>query len=132
MVLAIVQGTDEVGYVDPSGLDPQLLAALADSQAPLRSGLGTRAEVLLELTGIKAAICTWHKKDVGQVLQEASAYSARCTELWTELRLAETTDRQYHQLRTMQVDVVLSEIDRQYKFATSKIALMRQEIDLSR
>lgn len=131
MVVAIVEGSDEVGFVEPRSVDPELLAALAGGMAPISSGLGTRVEILLELTGIKAAICGWHRKEVGQVLQEASAYSARCTELWTALRLAES-DRQYSQLRTMQVDPVLKEIDRQYKFATSRIALMRQDIDLIR
>lgn len=131
MPVAVAEGSEETGYVEPRSVDPELLAALAGGMAPIRSGLGTRVEILLELSAIKAAICGWHRKEVGQVLVEASAYSARCTELWTELRLAES-DRQYSQLRTMQVDPVLKEIDRQYKFATSRIALMRQDIDLVR
>jgi hypothetical protein len=132
MPKGVVAGTDSGGYVEQAGVDPALLAALAGEMAPLRTGVGSRVEVLQELMAIKAAICTWHRKEVGQVLQEASAYSARLTELWTELRLLESSDRAFTQLRTMQVQPVLDEVDRQYRFATSRIALMRQDIDLSR
>lgn len=132
MPRGVVTGTQETGFVDSGSVDPQLLAALAGEMAPLRTGVGSRVEVLAELMLIKAAICTWHRKEVGTVLREASAYSARLTELWTELRLLESSDRSYTQLRTMQVQPVLDEVDRQYKFATSRIALMRQDIDLSR
>lgn len=132
MPQGVVQGTEEAGFVDERTVDPALLAALAGEMAPMRTGVGSRIEVLQELTVIKAAICTWHRKDPGTVLREASAYSARLTELWTELRLLEAHDRTYTQLRTMQVQPVLDEIDRQYKFQTSRIALMRQDIDLSR
>jgi hypothetical protein len=52
--------------------------------------------------------------------------------MWTELRLLESQSREWSQLRTMQVQPVLDEVDRQYKFATSRIALARQEIDLLR
>ena len=100
--------------------------------APLRTGVASRMDVLLELAGIKTAIRLWHTKQPDQVLYEASAYSARLTELWTDLRLLETNDRTYTQLRTMQVQPVLDEIDRQYRFNQSRIAIARQDIDLSR
>lgn len=147
MVTGVVQGTPENGFIgDP---DPALLAALTDDMPPLRpsgcapvidprtqetmpTSVGTRAECLLELAGIKAAIRSWFQKDPDQVMREASAYSARCTELWTELRLIEEYDRDFKQVRTMQVDPVLQEIGRQYEFAKSRVALMRQEIDTLR
>jgi hypothetical protein len=97
---------------------------------PMPTSVGGKAEVLLELAGIKAAIRTWHDKQPDEVIREASAYSARLTEMWTELRLLEQYDRQYNQVRTMQVDPVLTEVDRQYKFAQSRIAMARQDIDL--
>jgi hypothetical protein len=132
MPQGFVQGTEEAGFIGE--VDPVLLAALTDDMAPLRpaGAVGSRAEVLLELAGVKAAIRTWHSKQPDQVLREASAYSARLTELWTDLRVLEANDRQYTQLRTMQVDPVLQEIDRQYRFASSRIALQRQDIDLLR
>lgn len=143
-----VQGNDEVGYLPSVAPDPYLLAALVNSMAPLRpsepqafaigdpnplpTSVGSRAHVLLELAGIKAAIRTWYDKQPDEVLREASAYSARLTELWTELRLIEQYDRSYSQLRTMQVDPVIQEIDRQYKINQSRIAMMRQDLDLNR
>jgi hypothetical protein len=127
-----MQGTQERGYLGNDPVDSELLAALASDMAPLSTGIGSRAAVLMELRGIKAAIRTWYDKQPDQVLREASAYSARLTELWTELRLLETNDREYTRLRTMQVNPVLDEIDRQYRFAASRIAMARQDIDMSR
>jgi len=144
----VVQGNEEVGFIPTRAPDPALLAALAHSMAPLRpsrveafrtgelrpmpTSVGSHAEVLLELAGIKAAIRTWYEKQPDEVIREASAYSARLTELWTELRILESYDRQFVQLRTMQVTPVLEEVDRQYKFATSRIAMSRQDLDLNR
>lgn len=132
MPRAVMQGTEEAGYVGNAPVDPALLAALANDMAPLQEGCSDRAAVLLELAGIKAGIRTWFDKQPDQVIREASAYSARLTELWTELRLLESHDRQWTQLRTQQVQPVLDEIDRQYRFAQSRIAMARQDIDLSR
>lgn len=146
MPQAVMQGTEEQGYVDSDApVDPALLQALADDLAPTGmqplvqvnvdatlTPLSTRVGVLLELQGIKAALKTWFDKQPDQVIREASAYSARLTELWTELRLLEVHDRAYTQLRTMQVQPVLDEVDRQYRFQVSRIAMMRQDIDLSR
>ena len=145
---AVLKGSEETGYIPSTPPDPALLAALAHSMAPLRpsqpmafaapvpapmpTSVGSRAEVLLELAGIKAALRTWHDKQPDEVIREASAYSARLTEIWTELRLLEQYDRSYNQIRTMQVDPVLQEVDRQYKFASSRIAMARQDIDLLR
>jgi hypothetical protein len=145
---ALVEGNDEVGYISTRAPDPALLAALAHSMAPLRpsrpeafasgelrpmpTSVGSHAEVLLELAGIKAAIRTWHEKQPDEVIREASAYSARLVEIWTELRILESYDRQYTQLRTLQVTPVLEEIDRQYRFASSRIAMSRQDLDLNR
>lgn len=131
---AVVKGSEEQGFVDATtSIDPALLAALANDMAPL--GVGeptTRVAILMELAGIKAALRTWYDKQPDQVLREASAYSARLTELWTGLRLLEQHDRQYTQLRTMQVQPIIDEIDRQFRFAQSRIAIARQDIDLSR
>ena len=145
---ATLTGNDEVGYLPSYAPDPALLAALAHQMAPLRpsrvqafaganprpmpTSVGSHAEVLLELAGIKAAMRTWYEKQPDEVIREASAYTARLTEVWTELRILESYDRQYTQLRTMQVTPVLDEIDRQYKFAQSRIAMSRQDLDMNR
>ena len=133
MPKSVMQGTQEEGFLGDEPVDPELLAALAADLAPTGVGLPeTRAAVLLELSGIKAAIRTWHNKQPDQIIREASAYSARCTELWTMLREVEEFDRTWKQLRTMQVQPVLDEIDRQFEFAKSRIAMARQDIDLMR
>jgi len=147
------------GYLPGAEPDPALLAALADDIAPLRpsrvdifteaaeyarqgipvdwaflgTSVGTVPALLLELAGIKAAIRTWYDKAPDEVVREASAYSARLTEVWSELRLLEQRGlREYTQMRTMQVTPVLEEIDRQFKFAQSRIAMMRQDIDMTK
>lgn len=142
-----VRGDEEHGFIPTRAPDPALLAALAHSMAPLRpsrpeaflngtrpmpTSVGSHAELLLELAGIKAAIRTWHEKQPDEVIREASAYSARLVEVWTELRILESYDRQYTQMRTLQVTPVLDEIDRQYRFASSRIAMARQDLDLNR
>lgn len=155
---ASVSSTDP-GYLPGNDPDPALLAALANDMAPMRASrpdkfeeavtyaaaglqvdwafigtsVGTVPELLLELAGIKAAIRTWYDKQPDEVVREASGYSARLTEIWTELRLLEQRGlREYTQMRTMQVTPVIEEIDRQYKFAQSRIAMLRQDIDLSK
>lgn len=129
MVQGVVKGTEEQGFIS-GDVDETLLRALAEDMAPLGTSVDSRAGVLLELAGIKAAIQTWHRKDPSLVLREASAYTARLTTMWTELRELEGRDREWTQLRTMQVQPVLDEVERQYKFIQSRIALMRQEIDM--
>lgn len=132
MVTSTMTGTAEQGFIDETTpVDPMLLQALATGVAPM--GVGgpvDRAAVLLELAGIKIAMRTWHTKQPDEILYEASAYSARLTELWTELKLLEGHDRQWTQVRTQQVQPVIDEIDRQHGFAKSRIAMMRQDIDL--
>lgn len=136
MPRAVMTGSDETGYLDESApVDPAFLAALANDLAPMQDGRpSSKAAFLQEMAGIKAAIRTWYDKQPDQVLREAGAYSARCTELWTELRLMETAldGREWQQMRTMQVQPVLDEIDRQLKINQSRIAIMRQELDMIR
>lgn len=150
---SLVEGTKEGGFLPSTAPDAALLAALAHDIAPLRpsrpqayvelaanpgvsfarlqTSVGTPSALLLELAGIKAAIRTWHDKQPDEVLREASAYSARLTEVWTELRLLEVHERTFLQLRTMQVTPVLEEIDRQMKFALARISMLRQDLDMA-
>jgi hypothetical protein len=149
--------TTDPGHLPGGEPDPDLIAALAHDMAPLRpsrieafelnqqardaglqvhwsqmgTSVGSPAELLLELAGVKAAIRTWFDKQPDQVIREASAYSARLTEVWGELRLLEASgSREYTQLRTMQVTPVLEEIDRQFKFAQSRITMQRLDVEM--
>lgn len=105
--------------------------AISQGIARATTSVGRPIELLLELAGIKAAIRAFYAKDPDQVLRECGAYSARLTEIWTELRLLEATSREYLQMRTMQVQPVLDELDRQLKINSSRIAMLRQDIDMS-
>jgi hypothetical protein len=44
----------------------------------------------------------------------------------------EPYDRQWTQIRTQQVQPVLDEIDRQYRFQQSRVAIARQDLDMAR
>lgn len=94
--------------------------------------LGTREEIQAELDGVAAAIRRFHIKDPDQVLREASAYTARLTELSVLLHRVESTDRQYTRVRTQQVDRYLNELDRQFKIASRLIEVFRQDLEMSR
>lgn len=133
MPRSVMKGNEEDGYLGSGPVDLALLAALANDMAPMGVGVpDSKAELLLELAGIKTAIRTWYDKQPDQVIREASAYSARLTEIWTGLQLLEPHDRQWTRTRTQQVQPILDEIDRQYRFAQSRIAIARQDIDLAR
>lgn len=96
--------------------------------ANLRGGLGTRAEVQQELDGIAASVRAFYAKPPDEVMRECSAYTARLTELCVLLARFEGTDRQYHRLRTQQVERWLAELDRQYKAASRQIEVQRQDL----
>lgn len=134
MVQAVVQPARTGEPLLVGNPNPVLLAALMQDMAQLEpSGTPlTRTGVLSELYLVKSAMRTWYDKQPDQIMREASAYSARLTELWTELRILEVNDRAFTQLRTMQVGSVLEEIDRQVGIARSRIAIMRQDLELSK
>lgn len=96
--------------------------------ANLRGGLGTRAEVQQELDGIAASVRGFFSKQPDQVMKECSAYTARLTELCVLLARFEGTDRQYHRLRTQQVERWIAELDRQFKAASRQVEVSRQDL----
>lgn len=98
--------------------------------APLRYGLGTRAEVEAELDGIVMAVRMFAAKQPDQVMRETAAYAARLSELAMLLHRVESSDRQYLRLRTMQVAVIAAEMQFQFKVASRLVEVMRQDIAL--
>ena len=66
-----------------------------------------------------------------QVMQMASAMSARCTELAIHLHRLEGK-REWRQIRTQQVERLLSELDRQFRVASRLIEVRRQDLETSR
>lgn len=101
-------------------------------QATLRTGLGTRQEIELELDGIAMAMRAFALKQPDQVMREVAAYSARLTELTVLLHRVESTDRQYTRVRTQQVEKFLAELDRQFKISSRLVEVMRQDLELMR
>lgn len=99
--------------------------------ATARSGLGSREEIQDELDEIAAQVRQFHVKQPDQVMRECAAYTARLTELCVLLHRVEALDRQYTRVRTQQVERWLAELERQFKYASRIVEIMRQDIQLS-
>lgn len=124
-VVSIPQTAELAPQVATSVLTPTFMAPLA---AP--GTLGSRDEVQEELDGIVGAIRQFHIKHPDQVLRECSAYGARLTELSVLLHRVESQDRQYQRLRTMQVQKIIEEIERQFRTASRLVEINRQDLEL--
>lgn len=100
--------------------------------AHLHDGLGSRADVEAELDGIGQALRRFSTLPADEVMEECSAYSARLTELYVLLHRVESTGTGagYSRVRTQQVDIYRSEIEFQFKIASRKVEIMRQDIAL--
>ena len=94
--------------------------------------LGPRAQVEAELDTIVAAVCGFHTREPDLVMTQISAYSARLTELAQQLVRVEGRYREYKQLRTLQVERLLAELERQFKIASRLVEVRRQDLDLLR
>jgi hypothetical protein len=125
----VCEGTDVAGFIPAGPPDLTLLQGGMKLAQLDDIGLKDRATVLAEIQRIQAAIRTWHAKEPDQVMREASAYSARLTELRGELMEAQARDRQYTRLAT-QVNYTVDEIDRQYKLHSRMVELRRQDLEL--
>ena len=132
----------EMVEVDPrSGevLSPRLftdqpqpsLPAFVSAAPVVRDGLGTREEIQDELDAIAEQVRQFHLKQPDQVMRECAAYTARLTELCVLLHRVEALDRQYTRVRTQQVERWLAELERQFKYASRIVEIMRQDIQLS-
>lgn len=131
MPTGTVQGDTAGGFIPAGPPDLSLIQGGVKMAQLDDPGLGDRAMVLGEIQRVQAAIRTWHLKEPDQVMREASAYSARLTELRGELMEAQTRDRQYTRLAT-QVNYTVDEIDRQYKLHSRLVEMRRQDLELMR
>ena len=94
--------------------------------------LGSKAEVEKELDLIAAAIRVFHLKPADLVLREASAYTARLTEMAVLLHRIEGESRQWTRVRTQQVQRFIDELDRQWRTASRLIEVSRQDMFMMR
>lgn len=118
-----VTGTPETGYVD--GLIPDVATRLS------WGALESREAVEHEIDTMLTAIRGFWEMEPDQRMKMITAMSARCTEMSVHLHRLEGR-RDWRQIRTMQVERVLAELDRQFKIASREIEVRRQDIELSR
>lgn len=124
--------TDERDLAAPLPGDPEPTVDVFGARVAVPGYLGTREQIECELDAIAARIRSFHTMQPDTVMRMCAAYSARLTELEVLLHRVETKDRTYRQVRTMQVDRFLSELDRQFKVASRLVEVQRQDIDMLR
>lgn len=100
--------------------------------AELYGGLGSKEDVERELDGIAAAIRSFHGKRAEQVFEECSAYSARLSELYVLLHRMENSPfaREFYRVRTQQVEIFRNELEFQFKLASRRVEIDRQQITI--
>lgn len=118
-----MQGTKTVGYVDD--LVPEVAAQLA------WGALVSKQHVEDEIDMMLRAVRGFWEMEPDQVMRMAAAMSARCTELAVHLHRLEGR-REWKQVRTMQVDKLLAELDRQFKIASRLVEMRRQDLEALR
>lgn len=118
-----VTGTDEAGFVDD--LVPDVAQQL--SWGTLVSRESVEHEIDIMLTTLRG----FWEMEPDQRMRMISAMSARCTEMSVHLHRLEG-NRQWRQIRTMQVERVMAELDRQWKIASREIEVRRQDIEMTR
>jgi uncharacterized protein YjaG (DUF416 family) len=118
-----VTGTDESGFVDD--LVPDVAQQM--SWGTLVSRESVEHEIDIMLTTLRG----FWEMEPDQRMRMISAMSARCTEMSVHLHRLEG-NRQWRQIRTMQVERVMAELDRQWKIASREIEVRRQDIEMTR
>lgn len=119
-----VAGTPEAGFVDGVA-PPPVAVALA------WGALGSKQAVEDEIDVMLTALRDFWQQEPDQRMRAITAMSARCTELCIHLHRLEGR-REWRQVRTMQVERVLAELDRQFKIASREVEVRRQDLDLLR
>lgn len=123
MAQLVVQGTGEAGFLDQ--LVPEIAQDL--SWGVLQSREAVEDEIDLMLTTVR----TFWELEPDQVMRLSSAMSARCTEMSIHLHRLEGR-REWRQIRTMQVERLLAELDRQFKLASRLVEIRRQDIETTK
>jgi hypothetical protein len=119
----IVEGTTETGFV--ADLVPEVAQEL--SWGALISKQHVEDEVDLMLRAVRG----FWQMEPDQVMRMASAMSARATELAVHLHRLEGK-REWRQVRTMQVDKLLQELERQFRIASRLLEVRRQDLETAR
>jgi hypothetical protein len=117
------EGTQEAGFVED--LVPEVVEELAWGTLVDRETVEAEIDLMLR------AVRGFWDMEPDQVMRMTSAMSARCTELGIHLHRLEGK-REWKQIRTMQVERLLTELDRQFKVASRMLEVRRQDIETSR
>lgn len=124
MVQAVVEETKAgaalEGYV--TDLVPEIAAELA------WGALGSREAVEEEIDLMLATVRGFWEMEPDAVMRMSSAMSARCTEMAIHLHRLEGR-REWKQIRTMQVEKLIAELDRQFKLASRLVEIRRQDLE---
>jgi hypothetical protein len=94
--------------------------------------LGSREQVEGELDAILVTIRDFWSMEPDQVMGHCAAIGARLTELEVLLHRVEARDRQFKQIRTMQVQKISVEVDRQFRIASRLVEVRRQDVEILR
>lgn len=116
-------GTDEVGFLDD--IVPEIASQLS------WGALESKERVEDELDICMRTIRTFWEMEPDQVARLISAMSARMTEMGVHLHRVEH-HREWRRVRTMQVERILQELDRQWKIASRNVAIRQQDLDMSK
>ncbi len=119
----VAAGAAEEGYV--SEMVPEVVEQFAWGVLVSRQHVEDEIDLMLR------AVRGFWDMEPDQVMQMCSAMSARATELSVHLHRLEGK-REWRQIRTMQVERLLSELDRQFKIASRMLEVRRQDIETSR
>jgi len=117
------EGTNEAGFIED--LVPEVAGQLA------WGALGSRELVEDEIDMMLRTIRTFWELEPDQRMRFITAMSARCTEMSVHLHRLEGR-REWRQIRTMQVERLLTELDRQFRIASREVEVRRQDLELSR
>lgn len=118
-----MSGTQEAGYVE--NLIPDVAQRL--SWGALVSREAVEGEIDTMLTAVRGF---WNMEP-DQRMRMITAMSARCTEMCIHLHRLEG-NRTWRQVRTMQVERLLTELDRQFKLASREVEIRRQDLEMVR
>lgn len=114
---------DAGGFID--GLVPEVVADLSEGALISRQHVEDEIDLMLR------AVREFWSLEPDQVMRACSALSARSSELYVHLHRIEGR-REWKQIRTMQVDTLLKELDRQFKIHSRIVEVRRQDLDLLR
>ena len=119
----VVEGTQEAGFV--GDLVPEVAQQLA------WGALISKEHVEEELDMMMRTIRGFWEMEPDQVMRMVSALSARVTEIGVHLHRLEGK-REWRQVRTMQAERILSELDRQFKLHSRLLESRRQDMEMQR